>query len=52
MNKYEVIKELEYLRDIKEYSQSKLMNTGYRTAVLDALDLVKQLKVIAHNGLV
>ena len=45
MNKDELIKELEELRDIKEYSQSNLMNTGYRTAILDALDLVKKLNI-------
>lgn len=45
MNKDELIKELEELRDIKEYSQSNLMNTGYRTAILDALDLVKKLTI-------
>jgi hypothetical protein len=43
MNKDEVIKELEQLRDIKDYSKSKLKNTGYRTAILDAIDLVKKL---------
>ena len=43
MNKNELIKELEELRDIKDYSQSKLINLGYRAAILDAIDLVKQL---------
>ena len=42
MTKEELIKELEELRDIKEYSQSNLMNTGYRTAILDTLDLVNK----------
>jgi hypothetical protein len=45
MNKDELIKELEELRDIKDYSQSKLLNTGYRTAILDAIDLVKKLTI-------
>ena len=43
MDKNEVIKELEELRDIKKYSQSELLNTGYRTAILDAIDLVKKM---------
>ena len=42
MTKQELIKELEELRDIKNYSQSELMNTGYKTAMLDALDLVNK----------
>ena len=42
MTKEELIKELEELRDIKNYSQSELMNTGYKTAILDALDLVNK----------
>ncbi len=42
MNKDELIEELEELRDIKDYSQSELLNTGYRTAILDAIDLVKK----------
>ena len=42
MDNKELIKELEELRDIKNYSQSELMNTGYRTAILDALDLFKK----------
>jgi len=42
MSKEELIKELEELRDIKNYSQSELMNTGYKTAILDALDLVNK----------
>ncbi len=42
MKKEELIKELEELRDIKNYSQSELLNTGYRTAILDALDLVNK----------
>jgi hypothetical protein len=42
MTKEELIKELEELRDIKNYSQSELMNTGYKTAMLDALDLVNK----------
>ena len=45
MNKQELIKELEELRDIKDYSTSKLMNTGYRTAILDSIDLVKNLSL-------
>tara|TARA_R110000764_G_scaffold72464_3_gene148631 strand:+ start:7473 stop:7715 length:243 start_codon:yes stop_codon:yes gene_type:complete len=45
MNKDEVIKELEELRDIKDYSKSELLNTGYRTAILDAIDLVKKLTI-------
>jgi len=47
MNKDELIKELEELRDIKNYSQSELLNTGYRTAILDAIDLVEKLSI--HN---
>jgi hypothetical protein len=42
MTKEELIKELEELRDIKNYSQSELVNTGYKTAMLDALDLVNK----------
>lgn len=42
MTKEELIKELEELRDVENYSQSKLLNTGYRTGLLDALDLVKK----------
>ena len=45
MNKDELIKELEELRDTKNYSQSELLNTGYRTAILDAIDLVKKLTI-------
>ena len=43
MSKKELLKELEELRDIKKYSQSVLLNTGYRTGILDAIDLVKKL---------
>ena len=42
MKKEELIKELIELRDIEKYSQSELMNIGYKTAILDALDLVKK----------
>jgi hypothetical protein len=42
MTKEELIKELEELRDIDNYSQSELMNTGYKTGLLDALDLVNK----------
>lgn len=42
MTKEQLIKELEELRDIKNYSQSELMNIGYKTAILDALDLVRK----------
>jgi hypothetical protein len=42
MTKEELIKDLEELRGIKNYSQSELLNTGYRTAMLDALDLVNK----------
>lgn len=42
MTKEELIKELEELRDIENYSQSELMNTGYKTGLLDALDLVNK----------
>ena len=45
MNKDELKKELEELRDIKDYSQSELLNTGYRTAILDSIDLVKKLTI-------
>lgn len=31
MDNKELIKELEELRDIENYSQSELMNTGYKT---------------------
>jgi hypothetical protein len=47
MTKQELIKELEELRDIKNYSQSELMNTGYKTAISDALDLVNKYFVLA-----
>ena len=39
--KSEILKELEILRDIENYSTSNLLNTGYRTAILDCIDLVK-----------
>ncbi len=39
------VKQLEELRDTKNYSQSELLNTGYRTAILDAIDLVKKLTI-------
>ena len=42
MTKEELIKELEELRDVENYSQSELMNTGYKTGLLDALDLVNK----------
>jgi hypothetical protein len=42
MNENEVIKELEKLRDMKDYSKSKDVSTGYREAMLDAIDLVKK----------
>lgn len=42
MTKEELIKELEELRDIENYSQSELMNTGYKTGLLDAMDLVNK----------
>jgi len=42
MDSKELIRELEELRDIENYSQSELMNTGYKTAILDAIDLVKK----------
>lgn len=42
MIKEELIKDLEELRDVENYSQSELLNTGYRTGLLDALDLVKK----------
>ena len=42
MTKEELIKELEELRDIENYSQSELLNRGYRTGLLDALDLVNE----------
>jgi len=48
MTKEELIKELEELRDIKNYSQSELLNTGYRTAMLDALDLVNKYFDLDH----
>ena len=44
MNKKEILKVLEALRDIENYSTSNLLNTGYRTAILDCIDLVKKLK--------
>jgi hypothetical protein len=42
MTGIELIKELEELRDIKNYSQSELMNIGYKTAILDVLELVNE----------
>jgi len=48
MTKEELIKELEELRDIKNYSQSELLNTGYRIAMLDALDLVNKYFDLDH----
>ena len=42
MTKEELIKELDSLRDIENYSQSESLNTGYRTGILDALDLVNK----------
>jgi len=50
MTKEELIKELEELRDIKNYSQSELLNTGYKTAILDALDLVNKYFDLAINA--
>ena len=48
--KEEIIKQLEKLRDIKDYSTSKLMNSGYRTAILDAIDLVNKLTQSDDKG--
>ena len=45
MNKENTIKELEKLRDCKNYSRNNAMNTGYREGILDALDLVKNLTI-------
>tara|TARA_R110002050_G_scaffold228523_2_gene364159 strand:- start:896 stop:1177 length:282 start_codon:yes stop_codon:yes gene_type:complete len=46
MNKDELIKELERLKaEYKNYSNNTSMNTGYRTAILDAIDLVKKLTI-------
>ena len=47
MTKEELIKELEELRDVENYSQSELLNTGYRTGLLDALDLVNKYFALA-----
>ncbi len=46
MSKEEIIKELEKLnKDANEYSNYALMNEGYRTAIMDAIDLVKKLTI-------
>jgi len=45
MNKQEVLKELDKLKNTKDYSQIDSMNTGYRAGVMDAIDLVKKLNV-------
>jgi hypothetical protein len=49
MKKEELIKELHELRDIANYSQSELMNIGYKTAILDALDLVNKYFVLTEK---
>ena len=46
MSKDEIIKELEKLKtDANDYSNYALMNEGYRTAIIDAMDLVKKLTI-------
>ncbi len=42
MTKEELIKKLEELRDVKNYSHYELTNNGYRVGLLDALDLVNK----------
>ena len=42
MNKDELIKELLKLKD-EDYSIDALFNDGYRTSMMDAIDLVKKL---------
>jgi hypothetical protein len=42
MTKEELIKKLEELRDVKNYSHYELTNKGYREGLLDALDLVNK----------
>tara|TARA_R110000782_G_scaffold31631_1_gene77614 strand:- start:429 stop:641 length:213 start_codon:yes stop_codon:yes gene_type:complete len=45
MDKAELIKELEGLRDIKCYSKKPLLNAVYRAALLAAIDLAKNLTI-------
>ena len=49
MKKEELIKELQELRDIANYQQSELMNIGYKTAILDALDLVNKYFILTEQ---
>jgi hypothetical protein len=42
MTKEELIKKLEELRDVNNYSHYELTNKGYREGLLDALDLVNK----------
>jgi hypothetical protein len=46
MNKVDVLKKLEKHKDeCKDYSNYALMNEGYRSAMMDAIDLVKKLTI-------
>ncbi len=46
MNKDEVLKKLEkHKEESKDYSNYALMNEGYRAAMMDAIDLVKNLTI-------
>ena len=44
MNKDELLKELLKLKD-EDYSNDELFNDGYRTSMMDAIDLVKKLNI-------
>lgn len=44
MNKDELLKELQKLKD-EDYSNDALFNDGYRTSMMDAIDLVKKLNI-------
>ena len=43
MNKEGLLNKLEELKDTKDYSNYALMNEGYRTAIMDVIDLVENL---------
>ena len=46
MNKDEVLKKLEkHKEESEDYSNYALMNEGYRAAMMDAIDLVKNLTI-------
>ena len=44
MNKDELLRELIKLKD-EDYSNDALFNDGYRTSMMDAIDLVKKLNL-------